>query len=313
LAPASTSATDGDKTSSSLAVQEKIAFLRKGKRDVAWNAEKGFVVNTKAWRPVDYGVVVGPDSEPGKVLVCSVRSGSDVVSMSAETLRRFWPPMADKSGGFRAGDIIESTVWFDRENGESLKDGDMGVVLGPSSDPKNVMSRICCSFRGMKLVNLSVSQIRRSRLPGGLSTNSVIKVMEGAGFDKVGDGDFGIVTGPGTPSHSHVSVCFEQWNSYNAPVEKIMFAPLTDGFKVGDPVKSRITRELNGVTVRKGDVGTIVGPVPQKKVVDMANPRICCSFPSLPAVIFSPHEIEGCLLPGNLKPRDFVSSSVKLF
>jgi exosome complex RNA-binding protein Csl4 len=290
-----------------------IAFLRKGKREVAWGAEKDFFgTSPTKWKPVDYGVVVGPDTEPGKILVCNVQNGTDVVSVAADSLRRFMP-LSDRHGGFRAGDIIESTVWFERDNGESIKDGDMGVVVGPSSDPKNAMTRVCCQFRNMKVVNLAMTQIRKSRLPGGLSTNSVIKVMEGAGFDKVGDGDFGIVTGPGTPAHSHVTCCFEQWNAYNVHVEKILYAPLVAGFKVGDTVKSRVAVTINGKTVRKGDIGVIVGPVPQNTRVVEKNPRICCSFPSVPAVIFNPQEIEGSFLPGNLKPRDFVSSAAKLF
>lgn len=205
--------------------------------------------------------------------------------------------------GFRVGDVVRSLVTFDSGGGHVLYDGDLGVVVGPSTETSTVVSRMCCDFAGMNGVNLSPSHVCRVCLPGGLQVDDVVRCR--ANLPKWGIlvGDLGIVCGPArTDSTSNVECCFEGGAHVEVAASQLESVMLPGGLRVGDAVMSLadIRSPADIRSLQKGDVGIVLGP--------RSNLTLCCSFGAMPVVNLKLHELTEALLPGGFKLHDVVTS-----
>ena len=208
-----------------------------------------------------------------------------ISSMQARTLQL--------PGGWSIGDSVVSTVSHSARTG-SITAGDVGAVLGPSSDTSSdhLETKVRVEFASVSLVSFNMHATallvkadsslgafyRSGKLPGGLSVGDKVAstVSHLCSTGSIAPGDIGTVRGPCSNAsleepQEKVRVEFEDFFINMFATTQIVKADsslgafyrsgkLPGGWSVGDKVASTVSPTLRTGSLSVGDIGTVQGP-----------------------------------------------------
>eukprot|EP00929_Paragymnodinium_shiwhaense_P001236 TRINITY_DN101462_c0_g1_i1.p1 TRINITY_DN101462_c0_g1~~TRINITY_DN101462_c0_g1_i1.p1 ORF type:complete len:477 (+),score=64.63 TRINITY_DN101462_c0_g1_i1:76-1506(+) len=243
----------------------------------------------------DTGIILGPSTTRGQVWVGRAARDSIPREVSTEQLKRF--ALFDR---FHVGDIVESKVKFERQNGEHIRTGDLGTVIGPSSVRSTMMYRLACKFPNMPSVNLTTTQVTRRKLPRGFKVDDIVLRRASA---KSSQPMQGFVVGASQRLETHVRCQFDGLQEVDVAVDQVELCRLPGGFRVNDCVESLLsfTRYESGESIEVGDIGTVLGPAVSHRDADGRSKRLTCSFPGMDCVNMDPAQVKLHRLPYGLR------------
>eukprot|EP00933_Yihiella_yeosuensis_P046186 TRINITY_DN41676_c0_g1_i1.p1 TRINITY_DN41676_c0_g1~~TRINITY_DN41676_c0_g1_i1.p1 ORF type:complete len:477 (-),score=22.32 TRINITY_DN41676_c0_g1_i1:75-1505(-) len=187
-------------------------------------------------------------------------------------------------GEFKTGDMVQSTIDFKRDGGESFEKGDVGTVVGFATNEPS--SRLRCSFPGMKTVNLALSMVKKYEIPNGLLVGDVVESKISFARDNgeaVNEGDAGKIIGVSQKeAEARVKCSFSQMGTVNFFAKDLIKCQRIPGsYDIGDKVQSLIDFDRNGQGehLRKGEIGEVLGFATRHP-----SSKICCKFPKMGSV-----------------------------